>query len=228
MNRIKYTLRGFGLTRSNIRWTFLKGLISSWILIPYLTTYEREMIAKMGDPIRYGAIFLALDDITKNEIIGSLAECGVYRGATSKFIHNVLGNRRLYLFDTFEGFHPRDLDYSQDARFGDTSVDEVLRYLGNTHNIIIKKGFFPDTTAGLENETFAFVMIDFDKYDPTMAALSFFYDRVNRGGYVFVHDYNSPESDWACSKALNLFLKDKPEKPIGLPDAWGSAVFRKV
>lgn len=71
-------------------------------------------------------------------------------------------------------------------------------------------------------------MIDFDKYDPTMAALSFFYDRVNPGGYVFVHDYNSPESGWACSKALNLFLKDKPEKPIGLPDAGGSAVFRKL
>ena len=71
-------------------------------------------------------------------------------------------------------------------------------------------------------------MLDFDKYDPTMAALEFFYPRMNNGGYIFIHDYNSPESQWACSRAVNEFLSGKPEKPIGISDAAGTALFRKV
>ena len=35
-------------------------------------------------------------------------------------------------------------------------------------------------------------------------------------------------SDWACSRALNEFLSGKPEKPILIPDAWGTALLRKI
>jgi len=82
--------------------------------------------------------------------------------------------------------------------------------------------------VGLEDERFAFVMIDFDRYEPTLAALKFFYSRVSPGGFIFVHDYNSPESDWACFRALTEFLADKSEKPVCIPDAWGTALFRKL
>lgn len=186
------------------------------------------MIVTMPDPVRYGALYLALKDIKENAIYGALAECGVFTGRTSKFIHEVLPDRRLYLFDTFEGFDPSDLAGDEDKRFRKTSSSDVLRYVGNSENLVIRKGYFPNTTIGVEEERFSFVLIDFDKHNPTLSALEFFYPRLTPGGYLFVHDFNSPESDWACSRALRIFLSDKPEKPIGLPDMWGSAVLRKL
>ena len=171
---------------------------------------------------------MAISQIVHEQIPGSFAEGGVYQGALSKFIHNKVPDRMLYLFDTFEGFDKRDLESGSDGRFRDTSVDFVLKNIGNKENIIIRKGYFPETVQGLEKEQFAFVMIDFDKYEPTLAALHFFYPRVSTGGFIFIHDYSSPESNWACSRALDEFLSNKPEKPILIPDSWGSALFRKL
>ena len=180
-----------------------------------------------NDPIRYTMIALAINRIHKENIQGSFAEVGVYRGDTSKVIHYYALERTLYLFDTFDGFPSIDED-DNDERFRDTEVEIVIRTVGDMNNVIIKKGCFPDTAEGLENEKFAFVMIDIDKYNPTLAAIRFFYPRTVAGGYIFFHDYNSPESGWAVSKAVDLFLKDKPEKLIDIPDRWGTAFIRKV
>lgn len=199
-----------------------------WFLRAFISGEERRSLIESDDPVRFGSVLLALKEIDKIGLPGAMAECGVYRGAMSKFLRDHSPERKLYLFDTFSGFDARDLQGESDERFRDTSVDAVLSYLGKGGNIIVRKGFFPDTTKDLGDERFAFVMVDFDKYQPTLAALSFFYPRLVRGGYVFVHDVNSPESDWACSRALSEFLKDKPEKPVGIPDMWGTAIFRKI
>jgi len=227
------------MSKLNILLKYLRtGYISSgknselkYFTDPILLTYPektRRLIADTGDPVRYGTIYLAIDDILKNKISGSFAECGVFKGDTSKFIHELAPDRKLYLFDTFVGFSINDLDNTIDDRFKDTSVDLVLKKLNHSNRIIIKKGFFPDTTLNMDDDIFAFIMLDFDKYNPTLAALEYFYPKVSKGGYVFLHDYNSPESDYACSKALNLFLSDKPEMPLAIPDCWGSVFFRKI
>jgi O-methyltransferase len=205
-----------------------EGLASVWFLIPYIDKQQRKTILANDDPVRYGCILLALEQIKKQNILGSFAECGVYQGHLSKFIHDMLPDQQFFLFDTFEGFDNRDLDSKDDNRFRDTSVEFVLNYVGNRKGIIIKKGYFPETTADIIDEKFSLVIIDFDKYNPTMAALEFFYPKLNIGGFMFIHDYSSPESNWACSKALNEFLIGKPEKPILIPDAWGSAIIRKI
>lgn len=203
-------------------------VLSDIILKPYITDEQRDKIVEMNDPVRYGTIFLAMDTIQKENITGDIAECGVWRGYTSKFLHELMPGRQLYLFDTFSGFDTRDSDTKNDDRFMETSEEEVLKYIGDSRNLVVRKGYFPESAAGLEKEKFAFVMADFDKYDPTLAALEFFYTKVTPGGFIFVHDYNSPESDWACSKAVSEFLKDKPEKIISIPDTWGTGLFRKV
>ncbi len=204
------------------------GLASRWFLIPYYTAARRRAIVQSGDPVRYGTVDLALERLAKDRVPGSIAECGVYRGELSRFIHERAPERRLFLFDTFRGFDPRDSNAARDHRFRDTSRERVLEHLGDARNVVIREGYFPETAAGLEDERFAFVMIDFDKYEPTLAALDFFYPRTSPGGFVFVHDYSSPESDWACSRALDRFLADRPERPVLIPDGWGSALFRKV
>ncbi len=221
-------LRQRGINKNNIIEILLRSITSRWFLILYLTSQRRRTIVQTGDPVRYGTVGLAIEQLSKAEVPGSLAECGVYKGLMSKFIHENLPDRTLFLFDTFQGFSSRDSNTQNDNRFKDTSVEGILKIIGDSHNISIRKGFFPETAVGLKNERFSFVMIDFDKYESTLEALKFFYPRTNSGGFIFVHDYSSPESDWACSRALNKFLVDKPEKPILIPDSWGTALFRKI
>lgn len=193
---------------------------------------QKMYFIRTEDPVRYGAIGLAIKRICRERIEGSFAEVGAYKGETSGFIHKLAPDRSLYVFDTFEGFPTQDLD--EDAkeddrfRFKDTSLDIFIRNVGDLQNVRIKKGYFPDTTVGLEAERFAFVLFDLDILPPTIAGLNFFYPRMTPGGYMVLHDYNSPESMRAVSRATDSFFKDKPEKVIELPDAGGSVIVRKM
>ena len=47
--------------------------------------------------------------IYENHIEGSVAECGVFRGDSAKYLNKFFPDRKLYLCDTFEGFQADDL-----------------------------------------------------------------------------------------------------------------------
>jgi len=213
--------------------------IAKAILIPvfkaramWFPTFDsdiHDLIMNNNDYHRFVMIGLAIQRIQTEHIEGSMAEVGVYQGDTSNIIHRLAPDRSFYLFDTFEGFPEQDLKPNQsDTRFDCTSVDLVLNKIGTSDNIYIRKGYVPDTFNGLENEKFSFVLLDLDLYEPTVASLEFFYPRITTGGYLMVHDYNSPESNWACKRSLDEFMKDKLEKIIEVADINGSAIFRKV
>jgi O-methyltransferase len=195
---------------------------------PTYSAQVSQRIAEFPDDTRYATLALALARLDSQQIEGAIAELGVYQGATSKFLHDVSPHRKLYLFDTFEGFPDQALQAQKDTRFRDTSKEAVARHLSDLTNVFFQVGYFPKTTAGLESERFALVMLDFDLYSSALDGLKFFYPRMVTGGYFFLHDFNSPESDHAISRAANEFLKDKPEMLIEIPDEWGSVVFRKI
>lgn len=185
-------------------------------------------VEQYHDYSRYATLALAIERLNHDKISGAFAEVGVYRGVTSSFIHRQAPDRLLYLFDTFQGFPKRDLDVEGDERFKDTSQEAVAQLIGDTHNIEFRKGYFPDTARGLEDQRFALVMLDVDLYRPALEVLRFFYPRMVRGGYFFMHDFNSPESDHAISRAAHEFLADKPELLIEIPDYSGSVLFRRI
>jgi len=189
-----------------------------------------RLICGEGDYFRYATIGLAIRRILNENVLGGFAEVGVYQGKTSSFIHKLGPERVYYLFDTFDGFPAKDLEPSapEDKRFIDTNVEIVLRTIGDQRNIVIRKGYVPDTFQGLEQETFAFVLLDLDLYKPTISSLQFFYPRLVKGGYLMIHDYNSPESNWACSRAVNEFMSGKAERIIEIADEFGSVMFRKL
>lgn len=187
-----------------------------------------QRIEQYHDDVRYSMLALAVQRLEHDQVPGAFAEVGVYRGVTSAFIHRQAPGRRLYLFDTFEGFQKRDLEVPRDERFKDTSQDLVAKLIGDMENVEFKKGYFPETAVGLEAEKFALVMLDVDLYKPALEIFRFFYPRMVRGGYFFLHDYNSPESDYGISRAAQEFLADKPELLIEISDYSGSAVFRKI
>jgi O-methyltransferase len=188
-----------------------------------------DAMATMQDYFRYTTLGLAVQRVHDEEIPGALAEVGVWRGETSAFLHRLAPARRLYLFDTFAGFPESDLPPgADDRRFRDTSEAAVRARVGGSANVILRPGYVPETLAGLEDERFAFALLDLDLLDPTAAALEFFYPRLSPGGYLVVHDYNNPESDWACKRAFDGFLAGRPERVVELGDMWGSALIRRA
>lgn len=198
------------------------------MLFPPFAPDTASRIEHLADDVRYTALALAIQRLETERIEGAFAELGVYKGTTSRFIHRQAPHRRFYLFDTFDGFPREALEVADDSRFKDTSQDKVAKLIGNSQNIFFRAGCFPGTAAGLEEERFALVMLDFDLYKSALDAFRFFYPRMVRGGYFFMHDFNSPESDYAISRAAKEFLQDKQECLVEIPDIWGSAVFRKI
>jgi O-methyltransferase len=182
------------------------------------------------DYCRLATLGLAIQTVHTEGIPGAFAEVGVYQGRTSRVVHMLAADRPYYLFDTFSGFPSQDLNAQtlETGRFDDTSIAFVSGVLGDTANVIFRPGYVPETLTGLEDESFAFVLLDLDIYKPTRDSLEFFYPRLSPGAYLFIHDYNSTEGEWACKRALTEFLADKPEKPVELSDVWGSVVFRKI
>ena len=66
------------------------------------------------------------------KVKGDLAEVGVYKGGSAKVICEAKGNRRLYLFDTFEGLPPLSSEdtkgYFHEGEFRSYLI-KVQRYL---------------------------------------------------------------------------------------------------
>ena len=115
-------------------------------------------------------------------------------------INTKFQDKTLYLFDTFESF---DVDEFHNEikngrvpeyfleEFKDTNVEYVLGNMPYPNRCIIRKGLFPQTAAGLENEKYAFVSIDVDFEKSILVGLRYFYPRLVCGGAIFVHDYNN-------------------------------------
>ena len=204
---------------------------NSRILIPYFPAIDpnlRLSLLARGDPVRSITIALALETIKRESLPGDMAELGVYQGDMAVLLNHILPDKTLFLFDTFEGFPVQDLESpTRDTRFSDTSIEFVSSRFQDKANVVFRKGYFPDTASGLEDRRFCFVMLDADLYKPTLEGLKFFYPRVVPGGYIVAHDYTSYKSGRAVSRAFDIFLKDKPERVIEIPDEWGTVLFRR-
>ncbi len=184
------------------------------------------------DYIRLSTLELVADEINSNNITGAVAELGVYKGKFARYINRYFPQRKLYLFDTFKGFDEKDVKseikntYSSGEQdFSNTSVKQVLSVMPYPEKCIIREGFFPATAAGLEEE-FAFVSIDTDLFDPIYNGLEYFYPRLKKGGYIFIHDYNN-DGYKGARKAVEKFCMENNISKVPLPDSGGSAILMK-
>lgn len=146
---------------------------------------------------------------------GEVAELGVYRGGTAKMIAEIFKDKKIYLFDTFSGIPQVDnkVDLHKEGDFSDTSIENVSNYLAGNINLIFRKGFFPETTKGIENETFCFVHIDADIYESIANGLDFFYGKMVNGGVIIIDDYGGKHCP-GVKKAVDEFSDNRKIKPI--------------
>lgn len=184
------------------------------------------------DYFRISSLELIANEIFSLNIQGNVAELGVYQGDFASKINKVFPDRKLYLFDTFEGFDKKDIDleisnnFSKgDQDFSDTNVELVLNKMKYPDNCIIKKGFFPDTTKDIE-DNFIFVSIDTDLYKPIYEGLKYFYPRMVKGGYIFVHDFNN-DGYLGAKQAVRQFCIENGIGYFPLSDICGTAVITK-
>ena len=161
---------------------------------------------------------------------GDIWECGVYKGGTAAMLAALLADRgrprRLFLFDTFEGMPETDAakDLHKEGDFADTSVEAVTAYVGHGDLCVVRKGFIPDTFAGLESAQIALAHIDVDVYKSIIDCLVFVWPRLSFGGFVVVVDYGFPSCPGARA-AVDAFFRDKACVPLCLPT--GQAVVFK-
>ncbi len=192
---------------------------------------NRTICVYEGEYIRLSSLELVANEINTKNLEGSVAEVGVSRGEFAKWINQVFPNRKLYLFDTFEGFDERDAQidrakgYSNAIEKFPTSIELVKNKMKNPGNCIFRKGWFPESAHGISDK-FTFVSIDVDLYKAITSCLEFFYPLLVKGGYMFVHDYNS--NDYRGVKpAVRKFCKKEDINFFPLTDGSGSAIILK-
>lgn len=158
---------------------------------------------------------------------GDTAECGVYRGTDSYLIchfnASLQGSPRThYLFDSFQGLSaPTGADGSH-WKEGDlkSPIEVAQQALAEFSNTVFMSGWIPDRFDEIHDRSFAFVHVDVDLYEPTRDSIKLFYPRLVDGGIFLCDDYGS-DSCPGATRAVDEFLRDKPEKAITLSDGGG-------
>jgi len=163
-------------------------------------------------------------------IEGDVWECGVYKGGTAAMAAAILSDKaptkKLYLFDTFEGMPETDAerDLHKKGDFADTSLETVSSYVKEEGICVFRKGFIPETFAGLESARIAFAHVDVDIYKSILDCMAFIWPRVSEGGFVVFDDYGFPSCPGA-RKAVDEFFAKEACVPLCLPT--GQAVVFK-
>ena len=225
-------LKRLGLYRLDQRLKGALGITKSRMSHPPFSSETQSQIKKTIDAVRYSSIALACKRIEADDIPGDLVEVGVFQGKTARFLRQMMPDRRIHLFDTFQGFCTEDFEKgenTEDFRFLDTDPSEIEKQLclGGSGEVVMHVGHFPGTAEELTEERFAFLSLDVDKYIPTLAGLEVFYPKMSPGGFIFIHDFHNPESNFGVSKAVNEWCEKNQVLYFELPDANGTVIIRR-
>jgi len=183
---------------------------------------------------RMYALYLAVQYILTNNIDGDFVECGVWRGGSSMLTAKMLSNRniknrKLYLYDTFEGMSPptnSDIAYNDETAQSlfETIVDEngkttwCLANLTDVknnmkltkfpeNNLIYVEGKVEDTIPNKLPETnLAMLRLDTDWYESTKHELVHLFPKLIKEGILIIDDYGY----WkGCRKAVDEYFSEK-------------------
>ena len=111
--------------------TLAKTLSTKGLYIVKSLSYKKkpQSLPANLDYVRYATLGLCYEEITAKEIKGNVAELGVYKGDFAKRLNLLFPEKKLYLFDTFEGFNKLDIKVERDKGFGNAEQDFHKRVL---------------------------------------------------------------------------------------------------
>lgn len=163
---------------------------------------------------------LALYEIYKRilPVKGSIIECGIYRGFSlmawanlSAILEPVNLTRRIYGFDTFEGFPSigcedenavtkmaaKDLSAACLNELSELiSIYDSTRFLGHVSKVQLIKGnaieTIPTFVKNNKHLVVSLLFLDFDLFEPTKVAIENFYPRMPRGSIIAFDELDNP------------------------------------
>ena len=178
----------------------------------------------------YKNYFRFVNDQTK-DVKGCFVECGVGSGGTiNSYVETSrvldIPVRPIHGFDSFQGLpEPSIHDKNDEGNSPNKGlVNRPRKYIDryidfwnkNDYNldITIYEGWFKDTFPTCTVDTIAILHLDVDIYDSYLDSLNYFYNKVEKQGYILFDEYDNPSDleKWAgAKKAIDLFFSDKPE-----------------
>lgn len=185
------------------------------------------------DYVREQTLALLADEINKKNIPGDVAEVGVSQGILARKINTLFPDRKLYLFDTYNGLPQTDRKKAIEQGWGEklyalgetgTSAEEVLAIMPYKDKCVVKQGYFPDT-FDLQGQL-ALISLDLDFYESTKRGLEVLYSHLSVGGYIMVHDYNNIAFT-ETKKAVTEFCEEHHIACVPIPDVAGTVVLVK-
>jgi len=213
----------------------LPGINASYYFVANELFLNRNNIANIPntvDAVRMLTLHALVMELKLNNVEGNVAELGVFRGDFACVINGLFPDKKLYLFDTFEGFCTADTEYEKAKKYSDpsspffsTSIDLVLSKMPYKEKCNVVKGYFPDSASDV-NDSFSFVSIDTDLYIPTYNGLVYFYERLSRNGYILVHDFNNIYYS-GVREAVMKFCREKEISYCPVADFAGSVIITK-
>ena len=183
---------------------------------------------------RIYSLYLSINYIIKNEILGDFVECGVWKGGSmmlaAKLLKDNKSDRLIYLYDTFEGMSaPGQFDFASNVKKSKknhaqvllkkdkkliclATIDEVKKNLNSTgyKNDCIKfiKGDVKETLNQNLPGRIALLRLDTDWYESTKIELEKLFPKLSPGGILIIDDYKSWEG---CKKAVNEYFKNRKD-----------------
>jgi len=139
---------------------------------------------------------------------GSFVEVGVYKGGTAWHLCKLAEeqNRKIYLYDTFEGIPYKDkIDSHKVGDFKDTSYDKIVEALPYAN---VVKGIFPD--SAIEMEDISFAHLDCDQYKSIIDSVNYLRPKMVKGGIMWFDDYGALQG--ATQAVHELFSKEQIKK----------------
>ncbi len=164
--------------------------------------------------------FLAMYEVFKRvlPVKGSVVECGVFKGfglMTWAKLSTILEpenlTRRIYGFDTFEGFlavsekDANSVAMPEKGALKADCYDELLaliaeydkdRFLGHMDKVHIIRGdvleTIPKFIAEHPHLVVSLLFLDLDLYEPTKVAIEHFVPRIPRGGIIAFDELDNP------------------------------------
>jgi O-methyltransferase len=153
---------------------------------------------------------------------GDVVECGCWHGHSTLAIATLLAARgfqgRFHVFDSFEGglsdFRAEDESFFalsaeekqiQVRQFG-SEFAFVQSVLASFPFVELHRGWIPAVLAEYRPAATRFVHIDVDLYEPTKAALEYFWNSLVPGGCMVIDDYNHSVFEGA-TRAVDEFVQ---------------------
>lgn len=205
--------------------------------IPDLTETERRILQQvrpftMTSPDRLITLIRAVEYTVREGLDGEIVECGVWRGgsmmaAALTLLELGVRDRRLHLFDTYEGMpppSPADVSVFQESAEElmrtDTRDDGVkciadladvvanLESTGYPMNLVsFHRGKVEETVPECAPEKVALLRLDTDWYESTKHELEHLYPRLADWGALIIDDYGHWEG---ARKAVDEYLARLP------------------